>query len=135
MGEPQAGEADLARGGPHNGCDTADAARVWLGDGSRIQLRPTQRNHVWTYNFVMDRTVESQAFQMLTIVDEFARECLTIDIGRKLTGEDVLEWFSDLLMRHRLPDHLRSDNGGEFTAMRARESLGTHSTLCRRPRC
>ena len=51
---------------------------------------------------------------MLTIVDEFTRECLAIDVARKLTSEDVLERLSDLFVRTGVPDHIRSDNGSEF---------------------
>lgn len=98
--------------------------RLWLGDGSCIRLRPTHRNHVWSYDFVMDRTADGRAFRMLTIVDEFTRECLAIDISRKLTSEDVLERLSDLFVRKGVPDHIRSDNGSEFTATRVREWLG-----------
>jgi putative transposase len=97
--------------------------RLWLGDGSSIRLRPTHRNHVWTYDFVMDRTADGRSIRMLTIVDEFTRECLAIDVARKLTSEDVLERLSDLFVRHGVPDHMRSDNGSEFTAKRVREWL------------
>ena len=98
--------------------------RLWLGDGSCIRLRPKHRNHVWSYDFVMDRTADGRAFRMLTIVDEFTRECLAIDVSRKLTSEDVLERLSDLFVRKGVPDNIRSDNGSEFTATRVREWLG-----------
>jgi putative transposase len=81
------------------------------------------RNHVWIYDFVMDRTADGRSFRMLTIVDEFTRECLAIDVRRKLTSEDVLEQLSDLFVRKGVPDHIRSDNGSEFTAKRVREWL------------
>ena len=97
--------------------------RLWLGDGSCIRLRPRHRNHVWSYDFVMDRTADGPSFRMLTIVDEFTRECLAIDVARKLTSEDVLERLSDLFVRKGVPDHIRSDNGSEFTATRVREWL------------
>ena len=97
--------------------------RLWLGDGSCIRLRPTHRNHVWSYDYVMARTSEDRAFRMLTIVDEFTRECLAIDVARKLTSEDVLERLSDLFVRRGVPDHIRSDNGSEFTTKRFREWL------------
>jgi transposase InsO family protein len=71
----------------------------------------------------MDRTTDGRAFRMLTIVDEFTRECLAIDVSRKLTSEDVLERLSDLFVRRGVPDHIRSDNGSEFTAKRVREWL------------
>ena len=98
--------------------------RLWLGDGSCIRLRPKHRNHVWSYDFVMDRTADGRAFRMLTIVDEFTRECLAIDVSRKLTSEDVLERLSDLFVRKGVPDNIRSDNGSEFTATRVRDWLG-----------
>ena len=98
--------------------------RLWLGDGSCIRLRPKHRNHVWTYDFVMDRTADGRAFRMLTIVDEFTRECLAIDVSRKLTSEDVLERLSNLFVRKGVPANIRSDNGSEFTATRVREWLG-----------
>ena len=60
---------------------------------------------------------------MLTIVDEFTRECLAIDVARKLTSEDVLERLSDLFIRRGVPDNVRSDNGPEFTAKRVKDWL------------
>jgi len=60
---------------------------------------------------------------MLTIVDEFTRECLAIDVSRKLTSEDLLERLSDLFAHKGVPDHIRSDNSSEFTAKRVREWL------------
>ena len=90
--------------------------RLWLNDGSCIRLRPTHRNHVWSYDFVMDRTSDGRPIRMLTIVDEFTRECLAIDVAKKLTSEDVLERLSDLFVRRGVPEHIRSDNGSEFTA-------------------
>ena len=72
----------------------------------------------------MDRTADGRAFRMLTIVDEFTRECLAIDVSRKLTSEDILERLSALFVRKGVPDNIRSDNGSEFTATRVREWLG-----------
>ena len=97
--------------------------RLWLGDGSCIRLRPTHRNHVWSYDFVMDRTADGRASRMLAIVDEYTRTCLAIDVSRKLTSEDVFERLSDLFVLKGVPDHIRSDNGSEFTATRVREWL------------
>ena len=62
--------------------------------------------------------------RMLTIVDEFTRECLAIDVERHLTSEDVLERLTDLFVRRGSPSYIRSDNGGEFTAHTVREWLG-----------
>ena len=67
-----------------------------------------------------DRTSDGRAYRILTIMDEYTRECLAIDVARKLTGQDVLERLSDLFIRRGVPGYLRSDNGSEFTANRVR---------------
>ncbi|QDU52319.1 Integrase core domain protein [Gimesia panareensis] len=64
------------------------------------------------------RTHDGRAFRMLTVLDEFTRECLCIDVERMLNSESVLERLSDLFVRRGVPDHIRSDNGPEFTAER-----------------
>jgi transposase InsO family protein len=97
--------------------------RLWLNDGSCVRLRPSHRNHVWSYDFVADRTADGRAFRMLVIVDEHTRECLSIDVARKLTSEDLLERLSDLFICRGVPDYVRSDNGPEFTAHRVRDWL------------
>jgi hypothetical protein len=79
---------------------------------------------VWSYDFVADRTSEGRPIRMLTIVDEFTRECLAIDVAKRLTSEDVLERLSDLFVHRGVPEHIRSDNGSEFTAKCVREWLG-----------
>jgi putative transposase len=98
--------------------------RLWDNDGSCARLRPERKDHVWAYDLVHDRTNDGRAFRMLTVVDEFTRECLAIDVGRGVTSEDVLERLSDLLVRRGVPAHIRSDNGPEFTAKRVREWFG-----------
>ena len=90
--------------------------RLWLNDGSCVRLKPTHRNHVWSYDFVMDRTADGRPLKMLTMIDEFTRECLTIDVDRKIRHDDVLYRLEDLFVRKGVPEHIRSDNGSEFTA-------------------
>ena len=97
--------------------------RLWLNDGSCIRLRPVHKDHVWSYDFVMDRTSDGRAFRMLTLIDEHTRECLAIDVDRKLNSEAILERLSDLFVRRGVPAYLRSDNGPEFTARKVREWL------------
>jgi len=97
--------------------------RLWFNDGSCVRLRPTHRDHVWSYDFVQARTHDGRAFRMLTLIDEFTRECLAIDVARKLNSDDVLERLSDLFIRRGVPKHIRSDNGSEFTATKVREWL------------
>ena len=91
-------------------------ARLWLNDGSCLRLRPEHRNHVWSYDFVADRTHDGRPLRMLTIVDEHTRECLAIDVARRLGSNDVLERLADLFVQRGTPDYIRSDNGPEFTA-------------------
>ena len=94
--------------------------RLWLTDGSCIRLRPLYRNHVWAYDFVADRTHDGQPIKILTVIDEFTRECLALVVDRKLASDDVLHCLADLFVRHGPPGHIRSDNGSEFTAKAVR---------------
>ena len=90
--------------------------RLWLNDGSCVRKRPQYRNHVWAYDFVMDRTHNGKRFRMLTIIDEYTRECLAIKVARKLNSTDVMDTLFDLFVTKGIPDYIRSDNGSEFTA-------------------
>jgi transposase InsO family protein len=64
--------------------------RLWLTDGSCVRHRPQHRNHVWSYDFVMDRTHNGRPIRMLTVIDEHTWECLAIDVARRLNSQDVL---------------------------------------------
>jgi transposase InsO family protein len=97
--------------------------RLWLADGSCVRLRPGHKDHVWSYDFVADRTSDGRAIRMLTLIDEHTRECLAIDVARNLKSEDVLERLSDLFVRRGVPAYIRSDNGSEFTATAVRQWL------------
>ena len=97
--------------------------RLWLNDGSCIRLRPEYPNHVWSYDFVEDRTHDGRKYRMLNIIDEFTRECMTIRIGRKLKSTDVIDVLSDLFILRGIPTHVRSDNGPEFIAQALRDWL------------
>ena len=90
--------------------------RLWLDDGSCIRLRPEHRDHVWSYDFVEDRTHDGRKFRTLNVVDEFTRECLAIRVARKLNSTDVIDVLSDLFILRGVPGHIRSDNGPEFIA-------------------
>lgn len=94
--------------------------RLWLNDGSCVRLRPERKDHVWSYDFVQARTRDGRAFRMLTVIDEYTRECLAIDVARRLGSDDVLERLTDLFVRRGVPGHIRSDNGPEFTAKAVR---------------
>ena len=98
--------------------------RLWLNDGSCVRLRPERPNHVWSYDFVQDRTQDGRAFRMLVVLDEFTRRCLAIVVARRLRSDDVLH-CSDRSLRHPRPARAhRSDNGPEFIAINVRDWLG-----------
>ncbi len=97
--------------------------RLWLNDGSCIRLRPCWRNHVWAYDFVHARTHDGRAFRMLTVIDEYTRECLAIEVDRRIRSGDVLQVLTNLFTRYGPPDYIRSDNGSEFTAQAVRDWL------------
>jgi transposase InsO family protein len=97
--------------------------RLWLNDGSCVRRRPEYPDHVWSYDFVHARTSDGRAFKMLTLIDEYTRESLAIDVERRLTSEDVLDRLEELFVLRGVPDYLRSDNGPEFTAKVVREWL------------
>ena len=78
--------------------------------------RPEYRHHVWAYDFVADRTHDGRPLKLLTIVEEYSRECLAIVVARRLRSIHVLETLAALFVTHGVPAHIRSDNGPEFTA-------------------
>ena len=99
--------------------------RLWLNDGSCIRLRPQYKDHVWAYDFVHARTHDGRPLRMLTLVDEYTRECLSIDVARRLSSEDVLERLAWLFATRGVPEYLRSDNGSEFTCTAVRGWLAS----------
>ncbi len=91
-------------------------ARLWLNDGSCIRLRPERKDHVWSYDFMIDRTANGKAFKILNVIDEYTRECLATLVDRKIKADDVINQLFNLFVFHGIPEHIRSDNGPEFTA-------------------
>ena len=90
--------------------------RLWLNDGSCIRLRPEHKDHVWSYDFMVARTNDGRAFRILNIIDEFTRECLATLVARKIKTQEVIDQLFQLFIFRGIPEHLRSDNGPEFTA-------------------
>jgi putative transposase len=97
--------------------------RLWLNDGSCIRLRPEHKDHVWSYDFMVERTANGRAFKILNIIDEFSRECLRVKVNRKIKSQDVIEELFNLFIFRGIPDYIRSDNGPEFTAKAVRRWL------------
>ena len=97
--------------------------RLWLNDGSCIRLRPEHKDHVWSYDFVEERTTDGRKFRILNILDEFTRECLCARVARRLNSQDVIDALFELFILRGIPEHIRSDNGSEFTAGAVRKWL------------
>jgi putative transposase len=102
--------------------------RLWLNDGSCIRLRPERPNHVWSYDFVQARTHEGRSLRLLTLIDEYTRECLAIRVARRLNSHHVIETLGDAMLTYGVPEHVRSDNGAEMRADRVQKWLGTLGT-------
>ena len=95
-----------------------------------IRHRATHRNHVWSYDFLMDRTEDGRQLKVLVVLDEFTRECLASEVGRTFTARDVMLTLEYLFAVRGAPEHVRSDNGPEFVAKEiqrwlARACVGT----------
>ena len=98
--------------------------RLWFNDGSCVRLRPEYPHHVWSYDFVHPTTEDGRSLRLMTLVDEFSRQCLAIKVGRRLNSMDVIETLADAMLVHGIPAHVRSDNGAEMTANIVRDWLG-----------
>ena len=90
--------------------------RLWLNDGSCIRLRPQHRNHVWSYDFVEAQTHDGRKLRLMTLIDEFTRECLAIRVARRINSFGIIETMADVMLARGVPEHIRSDNGAEMTA-------------------
>ena len=97
--------------------------RLWLHDGSCVRLRAAHKDHVWSYDFVHERTHDGRAFRLLTLLDEYTRECLAIEVQRQMNHQDVLDRLAELFVDRGVPEYIRSDNGSEFTAQAVRDWL------------
>jgi putative transposase len=115
--------------------------RLWREEGLRVpqrthkrrrlgaqcqgsqRLRARRPNEVWSYDFIQDRTVDGRRLKILVVVDEYTRECLALEVGRKLTAGDVIKVLARLIGERGAPVHLRSDNGPEFLAHAVRQWL------------
>lgn len=91
-------------------------ARLWLTDGSCIRHRPEYPNHVWSYDFVAEKTHDGRTIKILNIIDEFTRECLASHVARRIRAQDVILILADLFLQRGCPQFVRSDNGPEFIA-------------------
>ena len=97
--------------------------RLWLNDGSCIRQRAEYPNHLWSYDIALERTHDGRPVRILAVIDEYTRECLALEVSRRLTSNDVLHCLGNLFVQRGLPAFIRSDNGSEFTAKAVRNWL------------
>jgi putative transposase len=97
--------------------------RLWFNDGSCVRLRASEKDHVWSYDFVMARTHDGRPFRILAVLDEYTRECLAIDVERRMNHKTVLDRLAELFVHRGTPEYIRSDNGSEFVANDLRKWL------------
>ena len=102
--------------------------RLWLNDGSCVRLRPERPKHVWSYDFVSAATHDGRTLRLLTLIDEYTRECLAIGVARRLGSQEVIETLADVMLGGGIPEYLRSDNGPEFVARELRKWLARPGT-------
>jgi len=108
--------------------------RIWRREGlkvpqkqakkGRLRLRPERPNHVWSYDFVQDRTDDGRAYRTLNIIDDFTREALMLRVDCKLNSTDIVDALTDLFILREPPEFIRSDNGPEFIAQKVRDWIG-----------
>jgi transposase InsO family protein len=95
---------------------------------SCVQQPARFKNDVWTYDFILDRTVDGKTLKWLTLVDEYTRENLALEVGASLTGADVRRVLARVIGRRGAPRRIRSDNGSEFICASLRGWLPQHGT-------
>ena len=96
---------------------------VRRGSSTGLPTQARHRGHVWTWDFISDATVRGGPLKMLTILDEFTRECHVLRPERALRAADVLAWLERAIKTHGAPTYLRSDNGPEFIAQEVQRWL------------
>ena len=81
---------------------------------ARRQFRPEHKDHVWSYDFMADRTSDGRPFRILTIIDEYTRECPAIAVDRRITSQDVIGKLFQLFVSRGVPEHIRSGQWGRI---------------------
>jgi putative transposase len=100
-------------------------ARLWRAEGAGVRLRPTHRHHGWSYDFMAERTHDGRSCRILTMLDEYTRDCRASVVARRLGSQEVILLVAELFVHYGLPQHIRSDNGPEFIARKLRRWLKT----------
>ena len=84
------------------------------GVSTGLPTQATHPHHVWTWDFIFDRTDNGGTLKMMTLLDEYTRQCLTIRVERQITSTHVLEVLKKAMAQYAVPGYIRSDNGSEF---------------------
>ena len=95
---------------------TGKKRRLGHSDNSCARRRAEHQDHVWTWDFIHDRTATGQPLKWFAITDEYTRECLALEVDRSITADRVLDVLTNLFLTRGVPKHIRSDNGPEFIA-------------------
>jgi transposase InsO family protein len=102
---------------------TIKRRRLGTAENGVVRRRAERIDHLWTYDFVSDQTADGRRIKILTVEDEFTRECLALEAARSITSRDVIGVLRELFALRGVPAHIRSDNGPEFIAKRVRAWL------------
>lgn len=97
--------------------------RLGTAEGGITRRSANHPNHVWSVDFIFDRTTNGRPLKILVVIDEFTRECLALEVNRKFTSDQFVELLGRLLLIRRVPKYIRSDNGPEFISKRVRSFL------------
>ena len=92
-------------------------------DNGCIRYKAERKDHVWSYDFVTDSIEKGQQFKILSVIDEYTRECLALEVGRSFTADDVVGTLRYLFALRGRPENIRSDNGPEFVAHKVKHWL------------
>jgi len=96
------------------------------GVSTGLPTQATHQHHVWTWDFIFDRTDNGGTLKMMTLLDEYTRQCLTIRVERQITSAHVLEVLKKAMAQYAVPGYIRSDNGSEFMANKVQAWLKDH---------
>jgi transposase InsO family protein len=105
------------------GCKGRKKRRLGTSVNGCVRRSATSKNDVWAWDFIHDRDATGRPLKWLSVVDEFTRECLVLEVGRSLKASDVVGLVSEVMAIRGTPRHIRSDNGPEFLAVALRRFL------------
>lgn len=98
--------------------------RLGSSENGIVRLRPKHINHVWCVDFIHDVDAKNRPLKWLSVVDEYTRENVALEVERSMNGQEVVNVLIDVILTRGVPTHIRSDNGGEFIAKVIRRLAG-----------